>query len=156
MIALAILAVAAHLTVAQPATNAVCDVTQPNRNTPPAALVEKVGYNGGPAALMHGNGTIWTGLWRDGIVLVTPKQVLPDGSLRMKFFWFLAADGPLTVTGKRLDANAAALRTDIAAGFTGAGFQPSHLIFPTEGCWEITATANGSELTFVTRVAKAG
>jgi hypothetical protein len=46
-------------------------------------------------------------------------------------------------------------RSEIAAGFVGAHFQPSYLIFPSPGCWEITARANGSEMSFVTRVVKA-
>jgi len=85
-----------------------------------------------------------------------PGSTLPDGSLRMKFFWFLATDGPLTVTGRRLDGETRPLTSEIPDGFLGKGFQPSYLIFPTKGCWEITAMANGSTLTFVTTVVTQG
>jgi len=138
--------------LAQPA----CEVTKPNHSRPPAAVVYKAGYSGG--ARIHGNGAIWTDLWSEGTVLFEKNGagfVLPDGSLAMKFLWLIAGDGPLTVTGKRLDQSAPPLRAEIPTGFVGAGFQPSSLIFPTEGCWQVTAQANGSELTFVTRVAKA-
>jgi hypothetical protein len=82
-----------------------------------------------------------------------PGFVLPDGSLRMKFLWLLSVDGPLTVSGKRIDGTAPPLRSDFAP-IVGQGYQPSYLIFPSQGCWEVTARANGSELTFVTKVVK--
>ena len=74
----------------------------------------------------------------------------------MKFFWLLATDGPLTVSGRRLDGDARPLTAEMPQSFVGAGFQPSYLIFPAAGCWEVTATANGSSLTFVTMVATPG
>jgi len=140
----------------QAAGQPACEVTEPNHSRPPAAVVAKAGYGGSP--LMHGNGAIWTDLWPEGTVLFRKNGagfVLPDGSLKMKFLWLLAGPGPLTVTGKRLDQSASPLRSEIPTGFAGEGFQPSYLIFPTDGCWQVTAQANGSELTFVTRVAKA-
>src|SRR6476619_3008334 len=86
----------------------------------------------------HANEAISTGLWPDGTVVFRkggPGYVLDDGSLQMKFLWTLTVAGPLTVTGKRIDASAPPLRSDIPPGFVGQGFQPSYLIFPTQGCW---------------------
>ena len=131
-----------------------CLTTRGNDTHPPPAVLER----GIPANNLHGNGKIWTVAWPDDTITFRkggPGIVNADGSLSMKFFWVLATDGPLRVTGRRLDATAPALRAQIASGFAGAGFQPSTLTFPTTGCWEITAKANGSEFTFVTRVAKA-
>jgi hypothetical protein len=85
-----------------------------------------------------------------------PGDVFPDGSMRMKFLWLLAGDGPLTIEGRRLDAVAPPLGATMSGGFVGRGFQPSYLLFPTIGCWEVTAKANGSVLTFVTRVVTDG
>jgi hypothetical protein len=34
------------------------------------------------------------------------------------------------------------------------GFQASQVIFPTEGCWQVTGTVGDSSVTFVTRVVK--
>ena len=99
----------------------------------------------------------WDLFWPDGNVVVTNSGVgaiLPDGSLRMKFLWLLAGDGPLTVVGRRLDGSSRPLQTTIPEGFIGKGFQPSHLIFQSAGCWEITATANGSAMSFVTKVTR--
>jgi hypothetical protein len=74
----------------------------------------------------------------------------------MKFRWFLSVDGPLEIAGRRLDAPAPPLRAAMSAQPPGAGFQPSALVFPTTGCWEVTAKASGSTLTFVTAVVKKG
>jgi hypothetical protein len=97
------------------------------------------------------------GLWPDGTVVFHPGGpgfILPDGSLSMKFGWLRGADlrGKLTVHGKRLDASAPPLRADIPKGYGDTGFQASALIFPTEGCWEITGEVGDTRVTFVTRV----
>jgi hypothetical protein len=118
-------------------------------------VLARAGINNGKG--FHGNGSIWTSEWPDGTVTFRkggPGFVEPDGSLKMKFFWLLAGPGPLTVTGKRLDGAAAALRVDMPDGFENAGFQPSSLIFPTPGCWEITAKTSGPALTFVTKIVR--
>jgi hypothetical protein len=44
-------------------------------------------------------------------------------------------------------------------GVSLIGFQPSYLIFPTPGCWEVTALVGAhedSKLTFVTNIVKIG
>jgi hypothetical protein len=135
--------------------NDACHTSRGNDTHPPAAVLARAGI---PGSGLHGNGTIWTVAWPDDTVTFRkdgPGTIEPDGSLKMKFFWVLATDGPLTVAGRRLDGSAAPLRAEIPAGFVGQGFQPSGLIFSTPGCWEVTARANGSEFTFVTKVAKA-
>jgi hypothetical protein len=135
-----------------------CDVTVANHSIPPDGVLAKAAYpRPGAAELIHGTGGLWTVLWPDGNVVVTNGGVgaiLPDGSLRMKFLWLLAGDGPLTVVGRRLDASSRPLQATIPEGFIGKGFQPSRLIFPSAGCWEITATANGSVMSFVTKVTR--
>jgi hypothetical protein len=40
-------------------------------------------------------------------------------------------------------------------GFSGDAFWASFIIFPTEGCWEVTGKVEASRLTFVTLVVKA-
>jgi hypothetical protein len=137
---------------------ATCAATVPNHNTPPETVRSRAGV---PAVnpLIYGNDAIWTSLWPDGTVVFKkggPGFLLADGSLKMKFLWLLAGDGPLAVTGRRLDGEAPPLTAQMSDGFRGRGFQPSYLIFPTVGCWEVTARANGSTLTFVTAVATQG
>lgn len=77
----------------------------------------------------------------------------------MKFPWWRAPDveGALTIEGRRLDADAPPdappLRAQIPDGY-GQRFQASGIIFPTEGCWEVTARSGDAELTFITKVVK--
>jgi hypothetical protein len=87
-------------------------------------------------------------------VLIAPKDVQSDGALAMKFFWWRGVHGALTIEGKRLDAPAPPLRSRIPEGYGDIGFQSSAIIFPTEGCWQVTGKVGASSLTFVTRVVK--
>jgi hypothetical protein len=81
--------------------------------------------------------------------------VLPDGWLGMKFPWWRAISGKLTIEGRRLDATAPALEADIPDGCGDTGFQASGIIFPSEGCWQVTGKVGETSLTFVTQVVKA-
>src|SRR5215470_17574149 len=56
-----------------------CSATSPGGPTPPGGVL--------PPAPYIGNGRLWVGLWPDGLVVVPPGDVRPDGSLRMKFMW---------------------------------------------------------------------
>ena len=122
-----------------------------------------------PNSLLNGLGTrnaYWKGnlysasLWPDATVTIGPRgagSILPDGSLQMKYPWFRAAGltGKLVITGKRLDAAAPPLKAYIPIGYLDTGFQATALIFPTEGCWEITGKVGDTTLTFVNRVIRA-
>lgn len=161
--------VAAQLAGSTPvASPSPCPVTEPNGAQPPPD-VEVAGR--GPGG--HGNGALWTTLWMwgEGEVRVPPMHVRPDGSLGpLKWSWYRAVPGPLTVEGHRLDAPAPPLRAygpgDVRLDqppATPAGFEvryperaflPIALVFPTEGCWEITGRVGEASLTFVTRVVK--
>ena len=137
-----------------------CAVTAPNHRPLPDIVRAKAGMPADTTSLpFHGNGQIWTSLWPEGTVVFRkggPGFVFPDGSLKMKFLWLMAGDGPLTLEGRRLDGEAGPLRSEMSDGFVGRGFQPSYLIFATAGCWEVTAKSNGSALSFVTRVTTEG
>jgi len=125
-----------------------CPVTDPNGSTPPGEQ---------PSPDQHGNGQIWTGLWPEGKVVFEPGgpgQVLPDGSLGMKWWWWRGVEGQLMIEGRRLDAPAPPLRAEIPEGYGEIGFQAAGLIFPSEGCWEVTGSVGEAELTFVTLVIK--
>jgi hypothetical protein len=130
-----------------PTVPAACPVTIANGSTPPRER---------PAAVHHGNGSLWTVLWSNGIILATPQYVAPDGSVDMKFPWWrgLGIHGRLTIEGRRLDAPAAPLRASIPDGYGESGFQATGIIFPTEGCWEVTGRAGSASLTFVTWVVR--
>ena len=131
-------------------TTPPCPVTAPNGSTPP---------NEQASGLNHGNGEIWTVLWPDGIVRLEqggPGEIRADGSLVMKFPWWRgeAVVGALQIEGKRLDGEALPLQAEIPDGYGETGFQASGLVFPSEGCWQVTARAGGAELTIVTQVVK--
>ena len=72
----------------------------------------------------------------------------------MKFPWVRGVRGKLTIQGKRLDAPAPPLRAHIPDGYGDTGFQATGIIFPSEGCWEVTGKVGDSSLTFVTRVVR--
>jgi beta-lactamase regulating signal transducer with metallopeptidase domain len=65
--------------------------------------------------------------------------------------WMRPANTELTVTGRRLDAEAPQLQAGPAAPYS-TGYVAVGLTFPVAGCWEITATAGDSKLTFTTKV----
>ena len=81
---------------------------------------------------------------------------MEDGSLSMKFPWRRGLKGKLRIEGRRLDGSAPPLRARIPVGYADTGFQATALIFPTEGCWEVTGRVGKANLTFVTLVVKIG
>ena len=135
------------------ASPVACDVTTPNGIA--------AGPEGTPAR-SYGNRQLSLGpfgLWPDGTVVFEPGGagfITPDGSLGMKFGWQLAIRGPLTIEGHRLDAPSQPLRSEVPNGIAAIGFQPSYIVFPTAGCWEVTGRVGEASLTFVTRVVKVG
>lgn len=135
--------------VASPAID--CPVTEPNGALLPSGEVDPKGY---------GNDALSTSLWSDGEVVFEPGGagfVLPDGSLGMKWGWVPYIPGELTITGRRLDADAPPLRASIGEGWIGDKmFFPSYIVFSTPGCWEVTGEIDGHRLTFVTLVIQRG
>jgi hypothetical protein len=129
-----------------PVTLEDCPVTSPNGSAPPGET---------PNAAHHGNGDLWTALWQDETVIFEPEGPGirdADGSLRMKWPFWRAVVGDLQVHGRRLDEHAPAMRPMILDGYGDTGFQATVLIFPTPGCWEVTAQVGTASLAFVTRV----
>jgi len=137
------------------AAPATCPVTI-GRKAPGAGQ----GLFGGGSA--HWNGSLYVGgLWPNGTIVFRsggPGSIDADGSLSMKFGWTRGEGlrGKLTIHGRRLDVAAPPLRADIPDGYGDTGFQATALIFPTEGCWEVTGEVGDTRLTFVTRVVKVG
>ncbi len=128
-----------------------CLVTIPNGQGPPGPELTSPNHHGGDG--------LWTVLSSDGVIEFVPDgpgAMLEDGSLSMKFVWWRGVIGPLEITGRRLDASAPPLRTDIPEGYGEDGIQASGLIFPSPGCWEVTGRVGEVELTFTTLVVKKG
>ena len=121
-----------------------CPVTSPNGRTP---------VNEMPAPFSHhGNDALITALWPNGVVVIEPSMVMSDGTLGMKWPWWREVVGPLAIEGERIDASAPLLGSQIPDGYGDSGFQASGLLFPTEGCWQVTGRVGEESLTFVTWV----
>ena len=124
-----------------------CPVTKPTKA--PADIGERL--FGSSSAF--GNNDLWVGgLGGDGVLLADPRFLQRDGSIGMKFGWWRIISGTLAITGRRLDAQGPPPGASVPSGYGSEGFQSSGVFFPSEGCWEVTGTVGGSELTFVTFV----
>ena len=65
--------------------------------------------------------------------------------------WMRPANTELAIVARRLDGDAPKMTVGPAEPFQTA-YMATPLTFPAAGCWEVTATAGSSKLTFVTRV----
>ena len=83
--------------------------------------------------------TIWT--WDQPFV----------AGAQVNTMWMRPANVDLVITGRRLDGDAAPLQARLAKD-SSATYIATSLTFPKAGCWEVTATAGPSTLTFITRV----
>ena len=125
-----------------------CPVTRPNGEKPPQE----------PRRLpWHGNGLLWTRLSHDGIYTVAPDRVRADGSIRDDLPWATSLPGRvLTASGRRLDARAPPLRVLTARGRSSSSgatrLWATAVVFPTRGCWRITARIADVRLTYVVKV----
>ena len=105
------------------------------------------------SALAFGNSHLWVvPIQEDGVIRADSRSVESDGSISQKFGWWRITPGTLTISGRRLDAPAPPLRSWIPDGYGSTEFQASDVTFATEGCWEITGTVGGGNLSFVTFV----
>lgn len=121
-----------------------CPVTKPGK------APEDFGDRLFGSSAAFGNNDLWVGgLGEEGVILADSRFVESDGSIGWKFGWWRIVSGTLTLTGRRLDAHGPPPRASVPDGYGSHGFQASGVYFPTEGCWEVTGTVSGSELTFV-------
>ena len=126
-----------------------CPITSPNVN------VVRHGWH-----FDYGNGELWTNVWPKGRVVFSargPGFVNPDGSLSMKWPWYLeqGIQGELEIQGRRLDApSERSLSANHSPVLGDPGFHAGAITFPSEGCWEVTGRVRDSSLTFVTLVVK--
>ena len=124
-----------------------CPVTKPGNA--PVDIGDRL-FGAGSA---FGNSDLWVGgLGADGVILADPRFVEQDGSIGWKLGWWRIVSGTLTITGRRLDAQAPPLPASAPEGYGQSGFQASGVFFPTEGCWEVTGLVGSSTLALVTFV----
>ena len=86
-------------------------------------------------------------IWASAGWAGSDASYLRAGEQGVKTGWFRPAGEELIVTGQRLDGTAASLDAHLPCCYP-TRFQASSLVFPTAGCWEITARAEKKELTF--------
>jgi hypothetical protein len=135
-----------------PVASKTCPLTFPNGKKPPRAAAAQL-----PPVppVFHGNGKLWVKLWPFGVIVARPSVIDRDGSIGIKLPWWRGVSGKLTITGTRLDAPAPPAKADIPSGYGPSGFQPSGVVFPTQGCWKVTGRVGKARLVFVTLVVKA-
>lgn len=121
---------------------AACQVTEPEWLTPPndsAVLSEPAAayyYANEDRSILAGAG------WWDNEDY--PLRADEQGT---KVGWFRPEGEELVIEGRRIDGEAPPLRAHIPCCYP-TRFQATGLYFPAEGCWEVTAAAADSELTF--------
>jgi len=126
-------------------TPASCSPTQPRLLTPP----DDEAVSGPPAEgyyFANQEQTIWASAW-----FVDADEFVYRPSEDIKVGWFRPAGETLVITGRRLDGAAPPLEAHVPCCYP-TRFQATGLKFPTPGCWEITATAGESSLTFIVRL----
>jgi hypothetical protein len=145
-----------------------CTPTLPNGTQPPPEVVYSPAFSDGrlaeayragrtkPDKHFHGNGEIWTTLSSDGRYVMSRSRLAADGTIGFKMLWYLAHPGPMTLSARRLDATAAAAVTSVGDALGEPRFHSSGVVFPSAGCWEVSARTRGSTLTFVMDVAIEG
>jgi len=107
------------------------------------------------------NGTLFTRVSPGGAAVFTPNgpgSKNPDGSLGIKWGWYRTVPGDVTITGHRLDAPALPIPVVTLRGpedgYGETGFHSGGILFPSEGCWEVTGRVGPETLTFVTLVVR--
>jgi len=122
---------------------AACPVTEPVWAIPPedAAVQDPPAYG---YYFINEDSSIWASAW----YVKNTDSPLRASEEGVKVGWFRPAGAALEITGMRLDGEAPPLEAEASCCYP-TRFQASGLYFPTEGCWEVTAKAEESLLTFV-------
>lgn len=87
-------------------------------------------------------------IWALAFGATTAEEQMHDRTEGIKVGWFRPTGATLAISGRRIDAPAAPLQAQIPCCYP-TRFQATGLLFPTEGCWEVTAKAADSTLTFI-------
>lgn len=129
--------------VESPPPAKACPATEPVWLKPPAdAAVQnppEFGYY-----FVNEDRSMWASAWWAG----QEEYHVRTSEEGIKVGWFRPAGATLEITGQRLDAQAPPLKAQVPCCYP-TRFQATGLVFPTRGCWEVTARAADSHLSFV-------
>ncbi len=134
------------LTPASGNASAACPVTKPAWVLAPedSAVLNPPAYG---YYFVNEDSSIWASAWW----WEKEEYPLHAGKNGNKVGWFRPEGAVMEITGQRLDGQAPPLEADVPCCYP-TRFQASGLYFPTEGCWEVTAKAADSMLSFVVEV----
>jgi len=138
-----------------------CPVTKPSERpfVPPAPYPSA-------GAFWIGNETLWTNIPADGVWNGLGHYRAGDSRFRQKLFWWhegydWRTENPpeLKVTGARLDSPAPPIEMDehANAGWKNDrdhAFMVVGIFIPTVGCWKVTGSYRGEELSYVVWVSE--
>lgn len=119
--------------------SASCAISDTVRETPPRDPNAEP-FGSGPW-YVNADRSIWAG-W---------DAVRMKAGRGNKVLWIRPAGTELVVSARKLDGQSGSFEAEIPCCYP-TGFQASGLRFSEPGCWEISAKAGNSSLTFVTRV----
>ena len=74
------------------------------------------------------------------------------GEPALKVLWYSEAAGELRIDGKRLDGRGGALSIEMPSVYGQVSFQPSAILVPGPGCWEVTGSVGDVTLRLVAEV----
>jgi hypothetical protein len=74
------------------------------------------------------------------------------GEPALKVLWYSDVAGELRISGTRLDGSSGALSVDIPSGYEQVAYQPSAILVPEPGCWEVSGSVGHSTLRVVAEV----
>lgn len=134
------------LTLVSSNSFAACPMTKPAWVLAPedSAVLNPPAYG---YYFVNEDSSIWASAWWWG----KEKYPLHAGKEGNKVGWFRPAGADLEISGRRLGGQSPPLEANFPCCYP-TRFQASGLYFPTAGCWEVTAKAADSMLSFVVQV----
>lgn len=126
-------------------------------------VIQSPQTDGSSSEYYFGNDTIWSYTDSADGVFIDKRIIQSDGTAQMKWPWFHKSTvvGEMSAKGRLVNGNDDTNVINLlespneaqAAGIPeGVAVTVSYMVFPAEGCWEITATKGSESITFQTEV----
>ena len=87
----------------------------------------------------------------DGVYRINAESA----NLGAKVAWYRYIAGAVDITARRVDGSGPEIKTKTTDGYRPTGFNPSTIEFTSEGCWQVTGSLQGHDLSFVMFVRRA-